>query len=131
MPDLNEARNLPHSLPRQPPEIHELVLVDGTSTDEALETAGHLYHAAEGDIIVTGGGSEGITRLTALGDRGMTWLGRSRLHAICNLNTPRDGWLLQDALSRRCSAWSIRGRLIGGRPTSVLRGKPGAPEGRS
>ena len=39
MPTLNEAANLPLVLPRMPFWIHEVVLVDGRSTDDTVETA--------------------------------------------------------------------------------------------
>jgi len=35
IPALNEARNLPHVLARMPPGVHEVILVDGYSVDEA------------------------------------------------------------------------------------------------
>src|SRR5262245_59575202 len=74
MPTLNEERNLPYVIPRLPDDIHELVLVDGRSTDQTVECARSLFDrlrvvhqvgkgkgsalkqgmdAAEGDIIVT------------------------------------------------------------------------------
>jgi glycosyltransferase involved in cell wall biosynthesis len=43
MPTLNEAANLPHVLPRMPRWIHELILVDGLSTDETADVARRLY----------------------------------------------------------------------------------------
>jgi glycosyltransferase involved in cell wall biosynthesis len=39
IPTLNEARNLPHVLPRIPAWIHEVVLVDGHSTDGTVAVA--------------------------------------------------------------------------------------------
>lgn len=39
IPALNEAANLPHVLPRIPPDIHEVILVDGYSTDQTVEVA--------------------------------------------------------------------------------------------
>jgi hypothetical protein len=54
MPDLNEARIQPHSVPRRPPEIHELV--DGTSMDGTVETARRLDCPSEGGTVVTGEG---------------------------------------------------------------------------
>ena len=38
IPALNESENLPHVLPRIPPE-YEVVLVDGASTDGTMDTA--------------------------------------------------------------------------------------------
>lgn len=42
IPALNEAANLPHVLPRIPPDVHEVILVDGHSTDETVEIARSL-----------------------------------------------------------------------------------------
>jgi glycosyltransferase involved in cell wall biosynthesis len=74
VPALNEARNLPYVLPRIPPWVHEVVLVDGGSVDGTVETARALlpdvrvvgqerpgkgaalqagFRAATGEIIVT------------------------------------------------------------------------------
>jgi phosphoheptose isomerase len=74
IPALNEERNLPHVLPRIPPDIDEVILVDGSSTDRTVEVALELlptirivqqrgtgkgaalrsgFDAATGDIIVT------------------------------------------------------------------------------
>ena len=74
MPALNEEPNLEHILPRLPDGIHELVLVDGGSSDRTVQAAMKLYPrtrvvhqegrgkgsaleqgaaAAEGDIVVT------------------------------------------------------------------------------
>jgi glycosyltransferase involved in cell wall biosynthesis len=39
IPTLNEAGNLPHVLPRIPSWIHELILVDGLSTDDTVAVA--------------------------------------------------------------------------------------------
>lgn len=73
VPTLNEAENLPHVLPRIPEWVHEIVLVDGHSTDNTIEVARKLcpdirivmqegkgkgaalragFAAANGDIIV-------------------------------------------------------------------------------
>jgi glycosyltransferase involved in cell wall biosynthesis len=74
VPTLNEARNLPHVLPRIPKWVHEVVLVDGGSVDDTVEVAKTLlpdvrvvgqerpgkgaalqagFKAAKGEIIVT------------------------------------------------------------------------------
>ncbi|MPZ15696.1 MAG: glycosyltransferase [Chloroflexi bacterium] len=42
MPALNEAANLPHVLPRIPSWVHEVVLVDGNSTDDTVDVARRL-----------------------------------------------------------------------------------------
>jgi glycosyltransferase involved in cell wall biosynthesis len=73
VPTLNEARNLPWLLPRIPAWAHEVVIVDGRSTDDTVEVARRLrpdvkvvmeprrgkgaalqagFKAATGDIIV-------------------------------------------------------------------------------
>ncbi len=73
IPTLNEAKNLPHVLPGIPDWVHEIVLVDGGSTDGTAEVAKGLrddvvvitdltpgkgaalrrgFEVAEGDIIV-------------------------------------------------------------------------------
>ena len=43
VPALNEAENLPHVLPRIPAWVHEVVLVDGDSTDNTVEVARGLW----------------------------------------------------------------------------------------
>lgn len=43
IPALNEAENLPHVLPRIPIWVHEVLLVDGSSTDGTSEVARRLY----------------------------------------------------------------------------------------
>ena len=42
IPTLNEAENLPHVLPRLPEGLHEVILVDGHSTDGTIEVARRL-----------------------------------------------------------------------------------------
>jgi glycosyltransferase involved in cell wall biosynthesis len=42
IPTLNEAENLPHVLPRLPDGLHEVILVDGRSTDDTIEVARRL-----------------------------------------------------------------------------------------
>ena len=42
IPTLNEAENLPHVLPRLPAGLHEVILVDGHSTDGTIEVARRL-----------------------------------------------------------------------------------------
>jgi glycosyltransferase involved in cell wall biosynthesis len=39
IPTLNEARNLPHVFARMPPDIHEVIVVDGRSVDDTLAVA--------------------------------------------------------------------------------------------
>ena len=74
IPALNEAANLPHVLPKIPPWVCEVLLVDGRSTDDTVEVARRLrpgirivtqegrgkgaalrtgFASARGDIIVT------------------------------------------------------------------------------
>jgi glycosyltransferase involved in cell wall biosynthesis len=74
VPAMNEARNLPFVLPRIPAWVHEVILVDGASTDGTVDVARSLwpglvvveqprrgkgaalqcgFRAATGDIIVT------------------------------------------------------------------------------
>jgi glycosyltransferase involved in cell wall biosynthesis len=42
VPALNEARNLPHVFARMPPNVHEVILVDGYSVDDTVAVARHL-----------------------------------------------------------------------------------------
>src|SRR3954463_1047826 len=74
IPTIDEARNLPHVLPRIPHWVHEVILVDGESTDGTVEIARALrpdievihqprrgkgaalqagFRAATGEVIVT------------------------------------------------------------------------------
>lgn len=43
IPTLNEARNLPHVLARMPPDVYEVILVDGDSTDGTVTVARRLW----------------------------------------------------------------------------------------
>lgn len=43
IPTLNEAKNLPHVIGKLPADIHELIIVDGNSTDGTVEVAQELY----------------------------------------------------------------------------------------
>lgn len=43
---LNEEKNLPHVLPRIPPEVHEVLIVDGHSKDETVRVAKKLVPGA-------------------------------------------------------------------------------------
>ena len=73
VPAMNEAQNLSHVLPRIPRGVHEVILVDGHSTDDTIAVAQRLmpeirivqqqgrgkgaalrtgFAAASGDIIV-------------------------------------------------------------------------------
>jgi Glycosyl transferase family 2 len=42
VPALNEARNLPHVFARMPPNVHEVILVDGYSVDDTVAVARRL-----------------------------------------------------------------------------------------
>ena len=42
VPCLNEERNLPYVLPRIPPDVNQVILVDGGSTDETVDRAREL-----------------------------------------------------------------------------------------
>ena len=42
VPALNEARNIPHVFPRMPPDVHEVILVDGFSVDGTVAVAREL-----------------------------------------------------------------------------------------
>lgn len=43
IPTLNEEKNLPHVLPRVPSWVHEVIIVDGRSTDRTVEVAQALW----------------------------------------------------------------------------------------
>jgi glycosyltransferase involved in cell wall biosynthesis len=43
IPALNEARNIPHVLARMPPNIHEVILVDGYSVDGTVNVARQFW----------------------------------------------------------------------------------------
>jgi glycosyltransferase involved in cell wall biosynthesis len=43
IPARNEARNLPHVLAALPPDLHEVILVDGHSTDDTIAVAQDCY----------------------------------------------------------------------------------------
>jgi glycosyltransferase involved in cell wall biosynthesis len=43
IPTLNEAQNLPHVLAELPTWLHELIIVDGLSTDDTIEVAREHY----------------------------------------------------------------------------------------
>ena len=42
VPALNEARNIPHVSARMPSDVHEIILVDGFSTDDTVAVARQL-----------------------------------------------------------------------------------------
>src|ERR1700691_2387185 len=42
IPTLNEARNLPHVFAQIPPNVHEVVVVDGRSVDDTVRVARKL-----------------------------------------------------------------------------------------
>ena len=43
MPALNEARNLPHVFAKMPPDVHEVIVVDGCSVDDTIAVAQRLW----------------------------------------------------------------------------------------
>lgn len=43
IPTRNESRNLPHVFRDMPPDVHEVIVVDGHSTDGTIETARRLW----------------------------------------------------------------------------------------
>jgi glycosyltransferase involved in cell wall biosynthesis len=43
MPALNEARNLPHVFAKMPPNVHEVIVVDGSSVDDTIAVAQRLW----------------------------------------------------------------------------------------
>jgi glycosyltransferase involved in cell wall biosynthesis len=47
IPAMNEARNLQHVLTALPPDLHQVILVDGRSTDNTVSTARRLRHDIE------------------------------------------------------------------------------------
>jgi glycosyltransferase involved in cell wall biosynthesis len=55
IPTLNEAGNLPHVLPRIPSWIHELIIVDGLSTDDTVAVAKSLAPRAKIVMVSTPG----------------------------------------------------------------------------
>src|SRR5712691_4823960 len=42
IPALNEARNLPHVFARLPPDVHEVIVVDGHSVDDTISVVARL-----------------------------------------------------------------------------------------
>ena len=47
IPAMNEARNLQHVLAALPPDLHQVILVDGRSTDDTVSIARRLRHDIE------------------------------------------------------------------------------------
>jgi glycosyltransferase involved in cell wall biosynthesis len=47
IPAINEAENLPHVFADLPPDLHQVILVDGRSTDDTVATARGLRHDIE------------------------------------------------------------------------------------
>src|SRR5664280_42598 len=63
IPAKNEARNLPHVLNALPSDLHEVIIVDGNSTDETVRVA----EALRPDIIVVGQNRKGKGNALACG----------------------------------------------------------------
>src|SRR5665213_590409 len=63
IPAKNEARNLPHVLANLPDGLHEVILVDGNSTDDTIQVA--LDHRP--DIVVVGQNRKGKGNALACG----------------------------------------------------------------
>ncbi len=57
IPTLNEAANLRHVMPRIPTWVHEVLIVDGHSTDDTIETA--LLHRPSVRVILQDGRGKG------------------------------------------------------------------------
>jgi len=77
VPALNEARNLEHVLGRLPAGLHEVILVDGHSTDGTPDVARRLMPA---------------TRVVAQTRKGkVPSFEHERIHGESNLSTFRDG----------------------------------------
>jgi glycosyltransferase involved in cell wall biosynthesis len=64
IPALNEAACLPHVMPRLPAWLHEVLLVDGQSTDDTVEVARRLYPAVR--IVSQQGRGKGAALRTGL-----------------------------------------------------------------
>jgi glycosyltransferase involved in cell wall biosynthesis len=63
IPALNEARNIPHVFARIPADVHEVVLVDGFSTDDTVEVA----RQARPDVLVVAQTRQGKGNALACG----------------------------------------------------------------
>ena len=63
IPTLNEAKNLPHVFATLPDDIHEIVLVDGCSTDGTVDVARDLYP----DVRIVGQSGKGKGNALAAG----------------------------------------------------------------
>jgi len=57
IPTLNEASNLPHLFPRMPDGLHEIIVVDGNSTDDTVAVARSLCPDVK--IVLQNGRSKG------------------------------------------------------------------------
>ena len=64
IPTLNEAKNLPHVLPRIPKWVAELIIVDGRSTDDTIEVAKELWPGVK--IVIEKTPGKGIALCTGM-----------------------------------------------------------------
>jgi Glycosyl transferase family 2 len=69
IPALNEAKNLPHVLPLIPRDVHEVILVDGHSTDSTATVAREF--AADDSSGAAGGTGQGLSSAHWVFSRGV------------------------------------------------------------
>jgi glycosyltransferase involved in cell wall biosynthesis len=68
LPAMNEAENLPHVFERMPPEVAEVILVDGNSTDATVAVAKQLWPS----VVVVNQSRKGKGNALATGFRAAT-----------------------------------------------------------